>query len=175
MANGSPVLLPGLCGSTNARGVMYNNAVYLVCSLTASASVKHGGGGTGSNDYWTFVNSDPGLTSAWTTYKDGCASCDYINVERMAVPFDGIGTLVLVNSGKDTSLYWQSATGAFRTGAALNQWTAFAPSASGSYNLPWSQRNSAATCVDAEGLIMIMLGGATSTTHVTLNDVWELS
>ena len=175
MANGSPVLLPGLCSSQNSRGLVYNNAVYLVCGLYASTMYPHGTSVTSSNNWWTFVNSDPGLTSAWTTYKDGCLGCYNFNVERMAVPFDGIGTLVLVNSGVDNKLYWQSATGAFRTGVALNQWTAFVPAAGGSYTLPWSARQYTSTTTDAEGLVLIQVGGSPKTGTGTLQDVWQLS
>ena len=91
--SGSVVSLPGTCASEGVHGVSYNGAVYLVCGSTRSS---HGNGGSGSNDGWTFTNTDPSLTTAWTTLKDGCAGCSAFCVERMAVPFDGIGTLVII-------------------------------------------------------------------------------
>jgi hypothetical protein len=59
-SNGTVVNLPGIACTDNNRGVLYNDAVYLVgdCSTIGSA-------GYGSNDYWTYVSRDPAQTS-WT-------------------------------------------------------------------------------------------------------------
>ena len=86
--------LPGPCASNSNRGLVYNNAVYLVC-----AGSRHYHGAPDATHEPTYVSRDSALaTASWMTLSDGCQGCYKFNVERMAVPFDGVGTLVLINS-----------------------------------------------------------------------------
>ena len=166
------VTLPGLACSGASRGIQYNGALYLVSACLAGNGYRHGDAGVGSNDYWTYVSRSATLSS-WSVLKDGCVGCTNFNVERMAVPFDGVGTLVLVNSGLDNSVYWQSGTGAFQFNLK-DTWTAFQVGGTGpAFSLPWVQRTFAATATDAEGLGLVMAGGVGGSGW--MNDVWQLT
>jgi hypothetical protein len=97
----------------------------------------------------------------------------------MAVPFDGTGTLILVNDGSTADVWWQSATGNFQSaapgGGTMNTWTPWTASTPGAaaYTAPWGQRGYSATATDAEGLVLIVTGGETGTP--LYRDVWQLS
>ena len=166
--------LSGPCASyAHNRGVLYNNSVYLVCA----GYVNTHGTNDANNDERTYISSDPALVT-WTRHTDGCPGCTNFNVERMAVPFDGVGTLIMVNSGLDRSVYWQSATGRFQKPASglgtMNYWTAF-QSGGTTFVAPWVKRHNAATATDAEGLVLVMAGGRSDTGGVNEGDVWQLS
>ena len=166
--------LLGPCSSASSRGLIYNGAVYLVC-----AGILNSHGAQDASHEPTYVSTDPPLaTASWTTLSDGCQGCSYFNVERMAVPFDGVGTLMLINSYKDNYVYWQSATGnlqrAMQPSPIAGQWTAFRPAGTGAtFSAPWSQRAGAATAIDAEGLLLVMTGGYFGGTYY--GDAWQLS
>ena len=124
--------------------------VYLVCSV---GWYPHGAGIYSANDFWTFVSVEPALTW-WTTPYDDCGGCNGVSVERMAVPIDGVGTLVMVNASVSNDVWWQSATGNFQASTpgqgAKNTWNQI-----GTYTLPWSARTRDATSTDAEGLVLV--------------------
>jgi hypothetical protein len=170
-SNGAVVNLPG--NAVGRRGLAYNDAVYLV-----SDGIGGHGGFPGGNDFLTYVSRDPALTS-WTTLQDGCVGCYGFSVERMAVPFDGVGTLILVNDGSTADVWWQSATGNFQSvtpgGGTMNTWTPWtAPTDGGAvYTALWGVRQFSATATDAEGLVLILTGGLEG--GALLNDVWQLS
>jgi hypothetical protein len=175
-SNGTVANLPGLTCSEASRGIVYNDAVYLVSDCNTLGN-PHGSAGYGSNDYWTYFSRDLALTS-WTTLQDGCQGCYAFSVERMAVPFDGTGTLIMVNDIIDASVRWQSATGNFQSatvgGGTKNMWTPWSTSPSAAaYTAPWGVRGFSATATDAEGLVLIVTGGDEG--GALLNDVWQLS
>jgi hypothetical protein len=164
-SNGTVVNLPGIACTDNNRGVLYNDAVYLVGDCSTEAK-RHGSAGYGSNDYWTYVSRDPALTS-WTTLKDRCKGCNGFSVERMAVPFDGTGTLILVNPGQTADVWWQSATGNYQSAnpgqRTVNTWTAWSVSSTdAAYTAPRGARVESAPAADAEGLVLIASAGVCS-------------
>ena len=178
--NGRVVDLPGPCASAYSKAVVYAGAVYLVC-------------GSNQNDHsllGLITSTSLTLSSPWTQLDDGCDGCGASPVVRMAVPFDGVGTLITVNPADGSSnLYWYSATGNFQptidmnSGSAVagsgipNRWVIFqAVDATDAYTTPWPPRLQSSTTVDSEGLQMIMTGGIKSDDYVTkYNDVWQLT
>jgi hypothetical protein len=155
--------------------VIYNDAVYLVC---AGFNGEHGTGTIGGvAQQPTYVSTSPALAT-WTTKLDGCDDCGNLNVERMAVPFDGIGTLVLIDSNVGRDLYWQSATGAFQKPSGslgtTDHWTSFQAGGM-AFQHPWLLREGAAPPTDAEGLVLVMTSEAILSSIAFFNDVWQLS
>jgi hypothetical protein len=192
LQDGTVVTLPATCASTANRGLVYNGAVWLICSGFTSYAFQG-----------SYVSSSPTLTE-WTHLPDagyGCGDpgpnghyCTGFNVEWMAVPFDGVGTLIMVNNKADqtynapadpTSNYvrWRTDTGAFQDASLdpdkATYWNVFTASGSAApYSTPWSPRFAAGSTTDAEGLVLIMAGGQDSTgsgLYGELNDVWQLS
>ena len=73
----------------NQNALVYANAVYLAC-----------------DQYATQKNSDPALVAAWTALNGVGALVnnhyrESMSVVRMAVPFDGVGTLIAINDYDD--------------------------------------------------------------------------
>jgi hypothetical protein len=187
-------VLPAACSAFSPHAVVYDGYVYLECSGYGPTDSWHGPPvPAGDNAQFSYKSNSPTLvTSSWT-YLDGTSTnaddglgnrADF-TVDHMAVPFDGVGTLVLT-SGSNSSLVslndvWiLSATGNFQPGMALNRWIPFqASGAAYPYSAPWSPRTDPATTTDMEGLRLIVAGGFSAlfgiTTGTLLNDVWQLS
>ena len=166
--------LPGICTSSTAQATVYDGSVYLTCDNPAG------------NAHFTVVSSSPTLASFTTLAPvgtdDGLGFRVGMSVNRMAVPFDGIGTLVLLggNTGVDNNDVWTlSATGNFDE-SPINRWHRFMDrrNTSAPYLSPWLPRTAHMTTVDAEGLVLILMGGNSETatqSDMILNDVWQLS
>ena len=175
--------LPSTCYAVQVSPIVYNQALYLTCGVNDPNNVHT----------TTFVSSDPQLlTSSWTALSGGGTAGDdglhgraSFNAHRMAVPFDGVGTLILVN-GRGTpnvvfnDVWWLSATDKFQPGS-LNpgtEWHQFTvPGTTTAYQAPWPARYLASTTVDAAGLTMIVAGGQTyaNSASTFFGDVWQLS
>ena len=170
--------LPERCYGGQANAMTYHQSVYLTCSETGNPDTST-----------TLVSSDPQLATASWSYvspsgnaatDDGLEGRKDFNVERMAVPFDGVGTLIVVN-GLDgnahavNDVYWLSATGNFQPGVANpgTQWHQFTVGGA-VYLAPWPARSLVNTVVDAEGLVLIMTSGYNSMAPL-YSDVWQLS
>ena len=139
--------LPDICYASQVNAAVYAQSVYLKCQET------------------TIVGSDPQLSTASWRYvslssdsDDGLHNRAIFDVERMAVPFDGVGTLILVN-GRDqdgqafvNDVWWLSATDKFQPGSINpgTQWHQLTVSGA-VYHAPWPARAYANTVVDAEG------------------------
>ena len=189
-SNGSIVDLPHRCVTQNSQAVIYAGAVYLVCS---SDNLNHGPLG------YTLTSSSLTLSS-WTQLVDGCYDCYSFTVNRMAVPFDDVGTLITFDVARDNyelrQLLWQSATGNFQPTTGVDgpipgtgtkdTWVAFRVAGVGrDYQTPWPNRFESSATVDAEGLQLIMLGGYDPDSFngyhdyyepsVSFNDVWQLT
>ena len=183
--------LPTNCGAATVSPVVYAQSLYLVC-----------GENTGTDQFHraTYASSDPQLaTASWAFVSpsgdmdnddDGLEYRKDFNVQHMAVPFDGVGTLILTN-GFDTvnkvpvnDVWWLSATDRFQPGSVNpgTQWHQFTVGGA-VYHAPWPARSQASTVVDAEGLVMVMTSGQTApagkapnlTPAVFANDVWRMS
>ena len=188
-SNGVVVDLPGSCASSGSQAVIYAGAVYLVCSYNIHAYYGP-----------TYTSTSLTLSSPWTQLDDSCGDCRSFPVNRMAVPFDGVGTLITFNvfasygSVDLRNVLWQSATGNFQptmdvdgpipgTGTK-DTWVAFQAgggvvgvatrNSGGPFLTPWPQRSDSSATVDAEGLQCIMTGGI-GQFGGTMNDVWQLS
>ena len=111
--------LPGICYATQVNAAVYNQSVYLVCAENRN-----------SYHTSTFVSRDPQLATASWSYvsptvgstSDGLTRREDFNMQRMAVPFDGVGTLILTNGIGNGALvndvWWLSTTGNFQPGVA---------------------------------------------------------
>ena len=146
--------LPSPCTSSTAQATLYAGAVFLTCD-----------DGMDTN-HTTAYTSSPTL-SYWQTAAplgtdDGLGFRQGMSVNRMAVPYDGVGTLVLLggNVGLDMNDVWTlSATGEF-DGSPTYRWNQFQDKISGQpYLAPWIYRTQHMTAVDSEGLVLIVMGG----------------
>ena len=180
--NGRPVLLRGPCAADNDEAVVYAGAVYLFCS---DAQQGHYLG--------TMMSTSLTLTSWAGPTDDGYPDFDQsfdFPINRMAVPFDGVGTLIAVNPGNyNNYIFWYSATGNFQPtidtngggpiagSGTVGHWTPFTlPGATDPFTTPWLPRGASRATVDAEGLQLIMTGGGTfDGSGVQFNDVWQLT
>ena len=179
--------LPASCDAVVESPIVYANSLYLICGLNDRLS-----GDTSLNTHTTtFVSSDPVLsTASWTALTpngnaqdDGLHHRATFNTQRMAVPFDGVGTLIMVN-GRDSAgnvyndVWWLSASGNFQPGVVnpSTQWHQFiVPGASANYTAPWPARYAAVSSADEEGLMLIMAGRQTYGGGVYFNDVWQMT
>ena len=198
----SPTTLPGPCWSTDSQGIVYANTVYLMCAF------EHGA--TGSpvrSPQLSYMNKSPFLSEPWRPINsldneygnDGLTDGrTAFSVNHMAVPWDGIGTLILINGelnmwsndiwGHTTApvntlcndVWWLSATKRWGGGTAfqahkdINTWYPFQDSTTTQpYTAPWPARSRQTTVTDSEGSMMIMAGGFGYSGE--LNDVWQMS
>ena len=187
--NGRVVDLPGPCLTGYNGAVIYAGTVYLVCSSIPGYFLH--------SSYMTMTSTSLTLSSWNGPIDDGCGGCGAFSVNRMAVPFDGVGTLVTLDIYGDifggdhtydpAHVVWQSATGNFQpqidtnSGSAIpgsgiiGQWVAF--QVAGSYfSLPWPRRFESSSAVDSEGLQLIMTGGVEAVDeNYKFHDVWQLT
>ena len=174
-------VLSTACTSTTSQATVYSGYVFLVCDSDYLS------------DHVTFYTDSP-TVSYWYTLYDGLNYRIGFSINRMAVPFDGIGTLVLLggnayvdNNGdvNDVNDVWTlSTSGAFNTSEAPWQFHQFQnPMQGGTYYAPWLLRTEHSTTTDAEGLVLIFMGGnyqpPTACTEEcidpVMNDVWQMS
>ena len=179
--------LPTPCYAGQVNAAVHAQSVYLKCSNTALTFVSRDPQLATAS--WSYVSSTVGSTS------DGLTGRNDFNMQRMAVPFDGVGTLILTNGidGNDVpvnDVWWLSATGNFQPGVANagTQWHQYTVGGA-VYHAPWPARSLANTVVDAEGLVLIMTSGQLQDQYQTFNgngvptfhspvytsDVWQLS
>jgi hypothetical protein len=183
--------LPGGCSTTTSGAKVYNGRVYLFCSgwITAGPSFtfleEHGTNVANYAYQSSYYSSSPDFSAQWTTIgdtrqgngqgDDGLHGSISFTVDHMAVPFDGIGTLVLLDGlyTPNSSPSWFNDIWTFS--ASTPSWSHFLnPSDSSVYLAPWNARAQHSTTTDAEGLVLIMTGG-TINGDVSVNDVWQMS
>ena len=189
--------LPQSCWSTNVAANVYSGVVYLICSFEHGQTQST----VGRMGQHSYMSSSPTLSTPWiaigNSAGDGLTDGrSYFSLNHMSVPFDGVGTLMLLNGQVSTVTYdiwntptvttvplndvwWMSATAtstgtSFQTGTNTNQLYPFTtvPSST-AFQAPWSPRSGHTTTTDAAGLTLIMVGGFDG--DAVLNDVWQLS
>ena len=142
--------LPGLCTGRGGPGVVYAGAVYLPCSEGGEP---------------TYYSSSATLNTAWSTASSAAISPLFgYSTARMAVPFDGVGSLVAVNGAINTNYF----SAVYQLQAATNTWKVVPATTT-----PWSPRDLSAVTSDAEGAVLIMAGG--NNFGKIYNDVWQLT
>ena len=168
---------PCTTGTTSAD--VNAGRVTLVCAGFPNSGRTHGTSYSFSGlTQGTYFSTDPNLVS-WTavtpaTTGPGPVGLFSFTVDRMAVPFTGVGSLVSLGGGSDATVGLPA--------TAMGSNAVFTSTDSGANWVtttiaPWSKRYGHSTTTDADQLTLILTGGITTgTTANTLNnDVWQLT
>ena len=165
----------GVCATGTTSADVNQGRVTLVCA----GSVYLEDQDAGSRHSVSYTSTDPTLTSwsATSTSNDALGGLAGFTVNRMAVPFDGKGSLVALGGGASpgfaTAVVLPGTDVWVSTDSAIT-WTQLA-------NAPWSSRWLHSATTDAEQLTLIMLGGfnlnqaGNYNYGVVLNEVWQLT
>ena len=155
-------------GSGNAYD--YAGAIYLHCQGWFDLVIGY--------QAYTLVTTDG---DTWQRLEPGSADPAMFGAPgvRMAVPFDGVGTLVEVGGANwfgetSNTIAVFTATGAFRN-TTRSEWMVLQAAGGGVYQAPWVPRVYASTTVDAEGLVLIMTGGQQQTSGYLFSDTWMMT
>ena len=162
----------GPCSTGTTSADISGGRVTLVCAGFPNNGQVHADIFRPGGSQATYYSTDPALAT-WSAVTDpsGPYGLFSFTVNRMAVPFDGAGTLVSLGGGSITGTTPSAQNAVYLSTNSANTWTTTAAA-------PWTPRYGHSTTTDYLRLTLILAAGLTvSTTGTTslTDDVWQLT